>query len=505
MKTKYIIKSILVFTLMISVFSCSEEHLDVKPEGLFVTEAYYSNQDEAFGALVSVYDVMRKEMSGWEHTISALNVLSDDHVAGGGSGGGDRPEMQVFSNYNLTAVTIPGSHWSDHYQGIYRANILISKLPEIPMEDALKSRYAAEAKTLRAYYYFKLVTMFKNIPLIVEPLPQSEWYSILQADPSEVYAQIELDLNEAMAVLPATIDLATEAGRVTKGTAQALLGKVLRYQGKNAQAATQLAEVNGTPGGTSQYGYRLLDNFSDLWGIDNKFNSESIFEAATTNVSQHGWDKFGGGEDEGNIMNTMYGPRDYKQLTSNAPDILESWGFCLVLPALYDAMQGDPRLEATILDMAALEASGDASYEPSHLNTGYFMNKFINRASYQSELGGDYRLNYRQNVYVIRLADTYLMEAEALGASGARAQALFDAVRARVGLPSVPVSMDAIMLERRKELAGEGHRFFDLVRTGRAQSNADLLARGFEPGKSETFPIPFGDLSNTMMVQNPNY
>ena len=104
---------------------------------------------------------------------------------------------------------------------------------------------------------------------------------------------------------------------------------------------------------------------------------------------------------------------------------------------------------------------------------------------------------------MIRLADTYLMEAEALGGTGARAQALLDAVRARVGLPSVPVSQTAIMNERRAELAGEGHRWFDLVRTGQAASV--LAGRGFTPGRDEIFPIPFRELENTNLVQNPNY
>jgi hypothetical protein len=101
------------------------------------------------------------------------------------------------------------------------------------------------------------------------------------------------------------------------------------------------------------------------------------------------------------------------------------------------------------------------------------------------------------------LADSYLMEAEALGGTGARAQALLDAVRARVGLASTPVSLAAIKAERRAELAGEGHRFFDLVRWGDAA--AKLASRGFKAGKNEVFPIPYKELQNTKLVQNPGY
>src|SRR5690606_7270371 len=138
-----------------------------------------------------------------------------------------------------------------------------------------------------------------------------------------------------------------------------------------------------------------------------------------------------------------------------------------------------------------------------HEDLGYYLNKFMPRPSDVSTLGGAQDLNYQQHSYIIRLADTYLMEAEALGGTGARAQALLDAVRARVGLPSVPVSLEAIERERRVELAGEGHRLFDLVRAGRAA--AELADRGVHPGKDEILPIPINELENTIIEQNPGY
>jgi hypothetical protein len=150
-----------------------------------------------------------------------------------------------------------------------------------------------------------------------------------------------------------------------------------------------------------------------------------------------------------------------------------------------------------------LAAAGQCSYVQGDQNTGYFLMKFIPMKSDIRKGGGAVELNFQQNDYIIRLADTYLLEAEALGATGARAQALLDAVRARVGLPSVPVSMDAIKKERRLELAGEGHRFFDLVRWGDAA--AKLGDRGFVAGKNEIFPIPASELQGTKLVQNPNY
>ena len=155
------------------------------------------------------------------------------------------------------------------------------------------------------------------------------------------------------------------------------------------------------------------------------------------------------------------------------------------------------------LNLNALKTAGHADYIGGYQDTGYFLNKFMPKQADVYSGPGDAVLNYRQNTYAIRLADTYLMEAEALGGTGTRAQALLDAVRSRVGLPSVPVSMTAIKNERRRELAGEGHRWFDLVRWGDAPTA--LASRGFVAGKHEVLPIPASELAGTQIVQNPNY
>jgi hypothetical protein len=371
------------------------------------------------------------------------------------------------------------------------------------MDESLKSRFAAEAKALRGYYYFNLVRMFKNIPLFTEPVLPTEIYNVTQAKPEDVYAQIEKDLTDAIGVLPMTLP-SQELGRFTKGAAKALLGKVYLYEKKNAQAAAALADVNGpTPGQASSYGYKLLANFNDLWLPSNKFNTESILEEVHTNLSNAGWGNWGSGSDEGNSYNVMVGPRSYVKKDNTAPGLPSGWSFSVITQDLYDFLKNDPRFNATVLDIAALKAGGHADYVAGYMNTGYFLNKFLPRSSDVSTGGGATELNYRQDTYIIRLADTYLMEAEALGGTGARAQALLDAVRARVGLSSVPVSMQTIKNERRAELAGEGHRWFDLVRWGDATTV--LASRGFVQGKNEIFPIPSRELQGTKLVQNPGY
>jgi hypothetical protein len=201
----------------------------------------------------------------------------------------------------------------------------------------------------------------------------------------------------------------------------------------------------------------------------------------------------------------MVGPRGFVDLDANdnIPAYSSGWSFNPILPELYDLLKNDPRFEATVLDLKTLSEQGKISYSPGYQDTGYFLNKFAPLVSEEHTGAGDMWLNHRQNSYVIRLADTYLLEAEALGGSGARAQALLDAVRARVGLPSIPVTLENVLAERRLELAGEGHRWFDLRRNGKLQSK--LADRGFVAGKHEIFPIPYTELENTKIVQNPNY
>ena len=274
---------LLALIVMAAIFSCSEDYLEVEPKGTFLTENYYSNQDEAFAGLIAAYDFLRKNSGGFENMVTFMNAGSDDFVAGGGSPT-DGMQIQIFSNYSLNAIEMSTAFWSDPFKGVYRTNLMIQKLPDVPMDESIKARYMAESKALRAYYYFTLVRMFENVPLFTEPVSPADVYNVVQASPEDVYLQIEADLKDAINVLPAFIPT-SELGRLTRGAAQAILGKVYLEQGKSSEAATQFAEVNGTPGQSNQYGNRLLNNFDDLWDIDNKFNSESILEISHTNQS----------------------------------------------------------------------------------------------------------------------------------------------------------------------------------------------------------------------------
>lgn len=498
------IKYLPLVTALVFIQACKKSFIEVKPNGDTYLEAnYYQNAAQVFNGLVAVYDPLGSETgSTYSNKQGLLNAASDDCGAGGGSAT-DQVAWVVWDNFTVNAGQGPqGDLWGRNYTGIYRANLLLSKLDGVAdLTAAMKGRYAAECKFLRAYYYFDLVRLFKNVPLFTAAIPTAEIYSITQASPDAVYAQIEKDLTEAIgeANLPSTVPVSTEGGRVTKGAAKALLGKVYLYEKKWAQAAQQLSDVNGTPGSTSTFGYKLLPNFADVFKPTNKFNSESIFEIVHTSQARQDWNAWGAFE--GNVMVQMIGPRNY-----TGPIYVTGWGFCPLTNELVNAIKGDPRYPYTAANIDSITKATGGSYEKGYQNTGYFVEKYAPKQAYRSSLGGVADLNYPNDYIEIRLADTYLMEAEALtqsGANAARAQALLDAVRARVGLSSVPVSLPTLYNERRLELATEGHRFFDLVRTGQA---ATVLGPfGFKAGKNEVLPIPLGDLSGTKLVQNTGY
>ena len=495
MKKLNIYLSMLIMGVL-ALSSCTKTWLDVEPKGTSLEANYYKNAGEAFNGLVAAYDPLGTECGKtYSNKIGPLNSASDDCYAGGGSSS-DVPAWQVWNNYTIDAASgIQADFWSRNFTGVYRANILLSKLPGVPMDAALKARFTAESKFLRAYFYFDLVRLFKNVPLFTSPLTPSEFFNVTQAKPEAVYAQIEKDLAEAITDLPETVP-ADENGRVTKLAAVALLGKVILYQnndGRMLEAADLFEQVNSSPN------YALLADFGMIFRPDNKFNSESIFEIVHTAKAMSGWESWP--NFEGNVYTQMCGPRAY-----TGPIYVAGYGFNPITPELVALMKNDPRYKYTIVNIDSMKTAGLCSYEKGYQNTGYFVAKFAPLREFYSTIGGDPVLNYPNDVMEIRLADTYLMEAEALvrgGGNVGKAQDYLDRVRARVGLPSVPATLDNIYLERRLELATEGHRWFDLVRTGKAAQA--LASKGFKSGKNEVLPIPLAELSNTKLVQNTGY
>ena len=487
--------------VVLGFFACKKSFLNVSPEGTVLESDYYQTPDEAFSGLVAAYNPLSwTVVSSYAPKMVLFALASDEAYAGGGSNS-DNPGMQAWNTYTLASATpnVPPDLWSRNYTGIYRANTMLEKIGNVPgLSNDLKTRYTAEMQFLRAYYYFDLVREFGNIPLITTVLQQNQWFNQAQAKLADVYTQIEKDLNAAIPNLPATVDPGTEGGRVTKGAAQALLGKAIIYQnntGRMLEAANDLKLVNTSPN------YHLLPNYADIFNPGNKFNAESIFEIVHTASAGKGWGNWP--NFDGNVGVQMVGARAYTGPTYESATA--GYGFCPISLTLVNLLKNDPRYAATIINIDSLAKAGKCTYSPGYQNTGYFINKFAPLAAFQGTVG-DIPLNWTNDEIEIRLADTYLMEAEALvrgGGDASRAQSLMDAVRARVGLPSVPATLDNIYNERRLELATEGHRWFDLVRTGQAASV--LSSKGFTANKNEVLPIPLVELQNTKLVQNPGY
>lgn len=500
-KNKYIKCTIAIVAVMQIFVSCKKDFLELTPKGTALEDNFYKNETEVMQGVISVYDVTQwGTTGGYTMKMPLLSAASDDCWAGG-SNASDQPAWVAYDNFNMDSRIGPqGGLWSKNFSGINRANLILSKIEKATTLSApFKTRVIAEAKFLRAYFYFDLVRWFGRVPLITNVLSTSELYTQAQATPAQIYAQIEKDLREAYPGLPVTV-ASGEKGRVSQGAAKAQLAKVLLYQNDNTkltEAITLFEDVNKV---NNVYGYGLMTNYADIFNPANKFNKESIYEIPhSNNAAWSDWGWINGGE--GNVGTQFIGMDSY-----NGDTYSSGWGFCPVTLDLVNALKTDPRFDATIIDGKALKAAG-ATYNARYQNTDYFIKKYAPLKAYRSA-SGVAEQNWPINEIEIRLADTYLMQAEALvkaGQNPTRAKELLDAVRARVGLASVPATLDNIYNERRLELATEGHRFFDLVRTGRAVTVLGPV--GYKAGKSEYLPIPQTEIDVTKGVikQNPGY
>jgi hypothetical protein len=482
-------KVILLFSVIALIIASCKKYLSVDPPYAQDAENYFQTPDDFDRALTGAYDMLQGSfMSLW-----IGEIASDNSIAGGESVNDSQGLHQID---NMTHGGVNNElrnimRWN--YTGITRVNYIMENKDNIDFPE--KQHILAEARFLRAYYYFELVKFFGDIPLIIdERLGIEEAQQLPRAPKADVYAQIEEDLTFAISILN---PVATQKGRATKGAAQALLGKAYLYQNKYSEAASILDEIRNS--GL----YSLISNYGDLFSVSNENNSETVFDVQYTGLE-------GGGYGcliclEGNAAPGFQGIRQY-----NGPVYGDGNSYNLPTQELYNAFSPiDPRRGHTILDIEAFIA---AQPDPSAItyaigaggHTGYYNNKYIKR---QGEIGlPDNDLTSPVNYRVIRYADILLMAAEAhfhLGNSSV-AQQLVNQVRVRAGVPGIPVqSLNDIYKERRFELSGEGHRFFDLVRTGQAAQYID----GFVLGKHELFPIPQVeiDLAGGNWPQNSGY
>jgi hypothetical protein len=485
---KKLIYILLAFVTIVTLPSC-EKFLSVDPPYAQDAENFFQTPEDFERALTGAYDLLQSSfVSLW------IGEIASDNAIAGGESVNDSKGLHDIDNMTHGGVNAElRSVFRWNYTGITRANYILEHQNNIDF--AGKAHILAEAKFLRAYYYFELVKFFGDVPLILDKrIGIEEARTIPRSPKAEVYAQIEADLIAAAAVLN---PIAAQKGRATKGAAKALLGKVYLYQNKFTEAAAVLEEI------ISSGQYSLYQDYSQLFSVAAEGNPETIFDIEYTGLE-------GGSYGcliclEGNAAVGFQGIRQYA-----GPVYGDGNSYNLPTAELYAAFSPiDPRRAATILDIEAFIA---AQPNPASItyaigaggHTGYYNNKYIKRLG---EIGlPDNDLTSPVNYRVLRYADVLLMAAEANYQIGnpTRATQLVNQIRQRAGIPGASVnSIEKVYLERRLELSGEGLRFFDLVRTGQAAQ----YIPGFVTGKHELFPIPQVeiDLAGGNWTQNPGY
>ena len=490
MKNLYKILALFIVTMTLNV-SC-DDYIDVKAE-VENSEDFFNTEDDYQNALIGAYDLLHST-----YLNVMLGEIASDNTLAGGESATDVIGIQEVDDMIHTPVNQQlRDIWSWMFAGVNRANYILEFKDKTDF--AGKDQVIAQAQFLRAYYYFELVKWFGDVPLAVDKRIQfGEQFNIERTPKAQVYAQIEADLMAAAAVLPY---VQAEVGRATKGAAQALLGKAYLYQDKFDEAAAVLEDViNNGP-------YDLVTDYNSIFEHAGENNIESVFEVQYSEQEGAG---FGCLQcSEGNVAVGFQGVRAYV-----GPLFSSGFSFSVPVQDAYDTFEnGDLRRDVAILDIDAWAAQTGATFGTGYEHTGYFNRKYIPRTR-SSAAQGDRNLTNPNNYRAIRFADVLLMAAEAnnrkSSADDAKALMYLNRVRERAfggtanNLTSTGSTLtENIWAERRVELMGEGHRFFDLVRTGKAASEIP----GFTAGKHELFPIPEIEiqLAGNTWAQNPGY
>lgn len=480
------IKSVLLLLAVITFTGCSEDYLDKTEEYTIDSENYFNSEDDYYNALIGVYDILQST-----YVNVLLGEIASDNTLSGGESATDVIGFQQVDEMSHTPINDNlDDVWDWNFAGVQRANYILEFQDKTDFEG--KETIIAETRFLRAYFTFELLKWFGPIPIKGdERFVLGDEQTIPRASREEVYNQIESDLQFAIDNLDYT---APETGRATKGAAMALKGKVHLFQEEFDDAANVLTTLIDN-------GPYALSDFETLFEQEGENNEESVFEVQYTGEEGAGFDCLQCSE--GNVAVGFQGIRNY-----SGPLFESGFSFNVPTQEAYDMFSDeDIRKDLSILDIEAWAAETGASYAEGYKHTGYFNRKYLPR---KNDNMGDANLTQPNNYRAIRYADVLLMAAEALNRGNINdqlAQDYLNMVRERAGLREVENSGGAlteiIFQERRKELVGEGHRFFDLVRTGRAAANID----GFTSGKNEVFPIPLEEIefSQGNWEQNPGY
>lgn len=483
--------------LLLVATNCQKDFLDRQPPGELTYEDFFLTSDHAVQATNAVYEIYRSFDLCALPYLACTDVLSDD--ADKGSTANDQPVMSDIDNFLMDATNpLIAPVYQGHYRAIARANVAIENIPRVEMDAALRDRLAGECKFLRAYSYFLLVQWFGDLVLVTKTLQGDEYYAQERQPKEVIYAQIESDLKDAIAVLPDRDEYApADKGRASKAAAQGLLAKLYMLKKDWANAEIQCMEI------INSNKYSLLPKYADNFLPVGENSAESIFEMQA--VALETQQAAGPGSSPYNMVQGVRG----------IPNL--GWGFNRPSDNLVTAYEnGDPRREATIIYVGEVLPDGSTQVQdnPEIINERFNQKAWVpNHPGLQDNGPG--------NIKILRYSDVLLLAAEAKNelSKAAEALPLLNAVRKRARgtnnfiLPDVTVTDQALLRERiyrerRVELAMEQHRWFDLLRWGRAADVMQAAGKtNFVPGKHELLPIPQTeiDLTSGRIKQNPFY
>lgn len=476
MKIKYLIIALLAVLLP----ACNI--LDQQPESAFTAENFYKTPGDAISAVNAIYDPLPTNNMYNQLMLAYQDQGTDDCEWGGGRNTSNQAKNDVDKYTFTTATVYFYTTWATCYQAINRANAVIARIPGIAMDQALQDRLVAEAKFLRGFYYFTLVQLFGKVPLQLTETTSLTNLDLPRSPVADVYAQIIADFTAAAALLPQKYT-GTDVGRATQGAAKGMLAKVYLTQGEWQKSIDACEEIMALE---SQGIYGLWTNYSDVFLIANKNGKESLFEAQS----------LGGGYNEGSALEGYLRP----------PFDRSGFGDDPVTENHYKAYTSrDKRRDVNV----RLYTTTGTPPAPASIAFPCYVAKYKDPASTGNGDGSN-------NFIILRYADVLLMYAEAqyqLTEGSTEAYAAINRIRARAGLDDLTPGLtreqfrDSVLLERRLELAFEGHRRYDLVRTGKLieamkAQNPGILV---EP-KHYLYPVPQIERdANILLDQNDNY
>ena len=490
---KYITPATFILVLLFTITGC-KKFITKEIVGDYPESEFYKTQAQAILGINAAYQPLAFTNSNNNRLWVFGDVASDDAAKGGIAG--DQSDIDLIDQFNVTPINGNlEAMWGLLYEGITRCNIVLFKVPAINMDAAIKSRILGEAKFLRAWYYFTLVNIFGDVPIILEPKNAAD-LQITQSSVKVIFETvIETDLISASADLPDKYSGA-DVGRVTNGAATALLAKAYLFESKwDKAAATALKIISSNRYSLNQfYSHNFNANFK------NNSNPESVFEIQHLN---------GQDPQTGNQLNQYFAPQENGGYFFNAPTQNFVNEFEVTPAGIYD-----PRLDYTVGRDTMPWYNGEKFKKEWSPATGFLTKKHQQPLSEISKaLKGDGSINY----IAIRYADVLLWYAEALNELNRPVEALtpLNQVRKRarqnylydnslVGYPNIPINLlpdvtytnqvdvrKAIQHERRVELGFEFHRYFDLIRWGQVYAKQALQDKpNFNYALNKYFPIP---------------